>query len=57
MNTTRGTALLWKHSAGFLCMPPPSRLLAFCGVVATEYFKFLTLHQGYGTMLQSYSET
>lgn len=54
MNTTRSTALLWKHSAGFLS---PSRLLAFCGVVATEYFKFLTLHQGYGTMLQSYSET
>lgn len=35
----------------------PSRMLAFCGLRGTSYFKFLALHQGYGTMLQSYSET
>lgn len=35
----------------------PSRMLSFCGLGGTSYFKFLALHQGYGTMLQSYSET
>lgn len=54
MNTAGGIEEGHCRIAGLVS---PPRMFSFCGLVGTSYFKFLALHQGYGTMLQSYSET